>query len=42
MLGHSLLHGAPRAMLEDAGTESNEKKEGQRIALVLMATTVVD
>nr|WP_314660803.1 hypothetical protein [uncultured Porphyromonas sp.] len=29
-------------MLGDAGTEGDEKKEGQRIALVLIATVVVD
>ncbi len=37
-----VLHGVPRVMLGDAGTEGDEKKEGQRIALVLIATVVVD
>ena len=37
-----VLHGVPRIMLGDAGTEGDEKKEGQRVALVLIATVVVD
>ncbi len=34
--------GAPRVVLGNAGTEGNEKKEGQRVALVLIATAVID
>ena len=32
----------PKGMLGDAGTEGNEKKGGQWVALVLIATAVVD
>lgn len=37
-----VLHGVPRVMLGDAGTEGHEEKEGQWVALVLIATAVVD
>ena len=37
-----VLHGVLRVMLGDTGTEGDEKKERQRIALVLIATTVIN
>ena len=37
-----VLHGVPKVMLGDVGTEDDEKKEGQRLALVLIITEIVE
>ncbi len=37
-----VLHGVPRVMLRDTCTEYNEQKKGQRVALIFVATVVLN
>ena len=37
-----VLHGVPRVMLRDTCTEYDEKKKGQRVALIFVATVVLN
>ena len=37
-----VLHGVPRVMLRDTCAEYDEQKKGQRVALIFVATVVLD
>ena len=37
-----VLHGVPRVMLRDTCAEYDEQKKGQRVALIFVATVVLN
>ena len=37
-----ILHGVPRVMFRDTGTECDQKQEGQGITFVLVVTAVIN
>ena len=37
-----VLHGVPRVMLRDTCAEEDEQKKGQRVALIFVATVVLN